>query len=209
MIKVSVSILSKLDSLEDIVKLLNNTTADYIHIDVMDGIYVNNTAFSNEEKNILINTSTKPLDVHLMVKNPEEDINYFINKRVDIITIHKDINNFYVLAEKIKKAGIKLGIAVSYEDSIEDYSKYLDYADLFLIMSVKEGYGGQEFDEKALDKIKYLDENRNNNKYLISVDGGINNINKDACILSGADILVVGNYITSSNDYNKQISLLK
>lgn len=209
MIKVSVSILSKLDSLEDIVKLLNNTTADYIHIDVMDGIYVNNTAFSNEEKNILINTSIKPLDVHLMVNNPEEDINYFINKKVDIITIHKDINNFYVLAEKIKKAGIKLGIAVSYEDSIEDYSKYLDYADLFLIMSVKEGYSGQEFDEKALDKIKYLEENRKNNKYLISVDGGINNINKDACILSGADILVVGNYITSSNDYNKQISLLK
>lgn len=209
MIKISISVLSKLNDLENTIKLLNNTTADYIHIDVMDGIYVNNTAFSNEDNNIITNTSTKPLDVHLMVKNPEEDINYFINKKVDIITIHKDIDNFYILAEKIKQAGIKLGIAVSYEDSIEDYNKYLEYADLFLIMSVKEGFGGQEFDSKALDKIKYLEENRKNNNYLISIDGGINNINKDACILSGVDILVVGSYITNSDDYEKQINTLK
>ncbi|HOZ53810.1 MAG TPA: ribulose-phosphate 3-epimerase [Bacilli bacterium] len=209
MIKVSVSVLSKLSDLESTIKQLSNTTVDYIHIDVMDGIYVNNTAFSNNEKDIVTNLSNKLLDVHLMVKNPEEDINYFINKKADIITIHKDIDNFYVLAEKIKHAGIKLGIAVSYNDDIKDYSKYLEYADLFLVMSVEEGYGGQEFDQKALDKVRYLIKNRKDNKYLISIDGGINNTNKDACILAGADILVAGSYVTSSENYEKQISLLK
>ena len=206
---ISVSYLSVIDDLENVVERLNNTNCDYIHVDVMDGVFVpNKTPDINIIKDVLI-ASNKKLDVHLMVK----DIKFYVDKyselKPEIITIHYEASdNIMDDIKYIKSKGIKCGVSIKPNTSVSSLLPYLIDIDLILVMSVEPGFGGQTFLDSAIPKINHLRNLRKQNdlNYLIEVDGGINDINASMC---NADILVSGNYITSSDDYQKRIDKLR
>lgn len=207
--KISTSILNAENRLECI-KKLNNSTTNYIHIDVMDGKFVEDTQINTIEKiTTLANTSDKQLDIHLMVENPLEYIQKLDNKNIKYIIFHLEIQeNIEMLIQEIKAKGYLPGIAINPETNIEKLIPYLNQIDLILIMSVKPGRGGQKFIPTTVDKIaklkKILQENKLN--ILIEVDGGINDQTiKD---VKNIDIAVAGSYIIKSPDYNKAIQQL-
>lgn len=206
MIKISTSILSSKDRINSIQKL-NNTNSDYIHIDVMDNIFVPNYQFPLEEIKELSKYSNKPLDIHLMVANPKKYINSLDIKNIYNITIHIEINkNIDSIIELIKEKNCSVGLAIKPNTPLNLIDKYLNKVDMILIMSVEPGFGGQKFIENTTERIKYI---RNKNKdIIIEVDGGINNetISK---IKDIANIAVVGSYITNKEDYEEAINILK
>lgn len=206
MIKISTSILSAKDRIECINKL-NNTNTDYFHIDVMDGKFVPNYQLPSNEINELKKHTKRPLDIHLMTDNPEVYIDEIDNSNVEYITIHLEIEkDIDYLIKKIKESGIKVGISLKPKTNINEIDKYINDIDMILIMSVEPGFGGQQFIEESLNRIKQI---RNKRKdIIIEVDGGINNTNISK-IKEIADIAVVGSYITNSNDYNQAINNLK
>lgn len=206
MIQISPSILSSNNRIESI-KKLNNTKADYIHIDVMDGKFVPNTQMPIDQIIDLEKYSNIPLDVHLMVTNPEEYINKLSNKNIEYITIHIEINkDINYLIDKIKSLGYKTGLSIKPNTSINELIPYLDKIDLVLIMSVEPGFGGQQFMPNSLVKAQKLRKLKPN--ITLEIDGGINDTNIDE-VKKYIDIAVVGSYITNSNDYNKAINNLK
>ncbi|MBQ2872640.1 MAG: ribulose-phosphate 3-epimerase [Bacilli bacterium] len=206
MIKISPSILASKDRIESI-KKLNNTNADYLHIDTMDGLFVPNTQMPLEEILELEKHSKLPLDIHLMVEDPEKYINYLENKNIEYITIHIEIDkDIDYLINKIKSLNYKVGLSIKPNTEVSKLIPYLDKIDLVLIMSVEPGFGGQEFMPDSLEKAKYL---RNINKDIIlEIDGGIKDTNIDE-VKKHVDIAVVGSYITNSTDYNEAINKLK
>lgn len=206
MIKISTSILSSKDRINSIQKL-NNTNSDYIHIDVMDNIFVPNYQFPLEEIKELSKYSNKPLDIHLMVASPKKYITSLDIKNIYNITIHIEINkDIDSIIELIKEKNCSVGLAIKPNTPLNLIDKYLKKVDMILIMSVEPGFGGQKFIENTTERIKYI---RNKNKnIIIEVDGGINNetISK---IKDIANIAVVGSYITNKEDYEEAINSLK
>lgn len=206
MIKISPSILASNNRIESTLKL-NNTNSDYLHIDVMDGKFVENFQFPLKEINEIEKISKKPLDIHLMVENPENYITKLRNKNIEFITFHIEINqNIKNIISLIKSLNYKVGISLKPNTKVETLIPYIKDIDLILIMSVEPGKGGQEFMPSSLnkaDEIRLLNKN-----IIIEIDGGIkdNNINE---IKKHVDIAVVGSYITNSTDYNKAINNLK
>lgn len=210
MVKISVSILSKDDN-ETITKL-NKTDADYFHIDVMDGKFVNNINMSISEINDLKKRIDKDMDVHLMMENPNTYIDQLNASKIEYITVHYEIlNDDLMVLKKIKNKGIKCGISVKPITDIKDIFYLLDNIDLVLIMSVEPGHGGQEFLLSSLTKVKLLKEEikRRNLKAIIAIDGGINKINAKSCIEAGCDMLVPGSYIVLGSDYQALIDSLR
>lgn len=206
MIKISPSILNTDNRIESI-KKLNNTKADYLHIDAMDGLFVPNTQMKIEEIIELEKHSKIPLDVHLMVENPENYINKLVNKNIKYITIHLEIDkDIHRLIEIIKSLNYKVGISIKPNTSPLELLPYINKIDLVLIMSVEPGFGGQKFIPSSIDKAKQI-KNLNKN-IIIEMDGGINDTNI-ANIKPYVDVAVVGSYITNNNDYNKAINNLK
>ena len=206
MIKISPSILASNDRI-DSVKKLNNTTADFLHIDAMDGSFVPNTQMPIEEILELEKHSKIPLDVHLMVDNPEEYINNLENKNIEYITIHVEINkDINLLINKIKSLNYKVGLSIKPNTQVNDLIPYLDKIDLVLIMSVEPGFGGQQFMPESLMKAQKLKEL--NKDIILEIDGGIKDTNIEE-VKKYIDIAVVGSYITNSNDYNEAINNLK
>lgn len=206
MIKISPSILSSNNRIESI-KKLNNTTADYIHIDTMDGVFVPNKQMPIDEIIELEKHSKIPLDVHLMVENPIEYIEKLNNKNIEYITFHLEVNqDINKIIKKIKDLNYKVGLSIKPNTKVLELLPYLDKIDLILIMSVEPGFGGQQFIENTLEKAKQLKELNKN--ITIEMDGGIKdtNINK---LKDYVDIAVVGSYIINSDDYNKAINNLK
>ena len=207
MIQISTSILSSNDRI-NCVKELNNTNTDYIHIDVMDGKFVNNKQFSIKEIKELSIISNKRLDIHLMVNNPMK----YIKKINDIyniqyITFHIETNkNINKIIDKVKKSNIKCGIAINPNTDIKEIEKYIDKIDSILIMSVNPGYGGQKFIKDVVYKIDYLNINYPNIN--IEVDGGINNETINY-VKDKVNIVVSGSYITNSNNFQETINELK
>ena len=206
MIKISPSILASNNRIESIHKL-NNTNADYIHIDTMDGIFVPNTQMKIEEILELEKHSNIPLDVHLMVENPIDYINKLSNKNIEYITIHIEIDkDIHELIIKIKSLGYKVGLSIKPNTSVLELLPYIDKIDLVLIMSVEPGFGGQKFIPNSLNKAKDI---RNLNKNItIEMDGGINNTNINE-VKKYVDIAVVGSYITNNDNYQEAINNLK
>lgn len=211
MVKVSTSILSIKNDLIDNIKKLDKTNTDFIHYDIMDGIFVSNSSFTFKEIENINKYISKPLDVHLMVSNPEEYIKFYKNLKPTYITIHYEIENYQKYLDMIKENNIGVGISIKPNTPIEVLYEIVDKIDLVLIMSVEPGKGGQKFIDTSLNKIqklrKYIDDKNLNT--IIEVDGGINDITSKKCIDSGADILVCGSYITNSINYQQQINKLR
>lgn len=204
----SISVLGIKDN-NDKLMCIDNLNPDYIHLDIMDGIFVPNKTFNYDDiKNIL--GKEKKLDVHLMVNNVIEYINEYKNLNPEYITIHYENENIDDLINEIKNNNIKVGISLKPNTPVEKIFTLLDKIDLVLIMSVEPGFGGQKFINSSLDKIKKLKKYIVNNNYdvLISVDGGINNETSKLVIDAGVDIIVSGSFITNSDDYNKKIDEL-
>ena len=196
--KVSVSILSNSIKPVDIVKKLDNTKADYIHIDIMDGKFVENKTWTVSEIKKITSCSKLPLDVHLMVENPSKYIEEFALLNTNYIAFHyeavKDIDK---MINEIKKYGLKVGIAINPETSEEVVFPYLSRIDEVLIMSVHPGKSGQSFIEHSLEKISQLKKIiiENNYKTIISADGGINDETGLLCKEAGVDELASASYI--------------
>ena len=207
---ISTSILSIKDNLEENILKLDLSATDFLHIDIMDGIFVsNNTPSFDVYKDILKNVNT-PLDVHFMVKNVIEYVDLYKELNPIIITFHYEaVNNHLEIIEYIKSLNIKVGMSIKPDTKVEEIEYLLPYLDLVLVMSVEPGMGGQEFIYDSIIKINDLKDirNKNNYSYLIEVDGGINDITSKLCI--NADILVVGSFITSSDDYEACIEKIK
>lgn len=208
--KVNVSILSNILKPLDIVKELDKTNADAIHIDIMDGKFVDNKTWTTSEIIKLTKYSNLPLDVHLMVNNPSKYIEDYAMLNTNNITFHyeavKDVNK---VINEIKDYGLKVGIAVNPDTDVKNIYDYLSNIDIVLIMSVYPGKSGQVFINETLNKIKELKDYivNNNLKTLISVDGGINDETGKLCKEAGADILVSASYI--HNDIKNNIDKLK
>lgn len=204
MVKIAPSILTAdLSNLEKQIRFLEEGNADLIHIDVMDGSFVPNITFGP----LLVKTIQKitniPLDVHLMIVNPEKYVEQFIDSGASYLTIHQEATlHLHRTVEMIKKLGAKAGVSLNPATSLSTLDEILPYLDLVLIMSVNPGFGGQTFIESSLQKIARLKKIISSNKLntLIEVDGGINLENVEKVVKAGTDILVIGNSIFSSTD---------
>lgn len=184
-------------NLENDLKVLYEENIKYLHLDVMDGVFVPNISMG-----IPVISSIKKhtgdtfiLDTHLMIINPEKYIDNFKDAGSDIITFHREASDNYLkLIDYIKSKGIKAGISISPETDVKAIDDALDKVDLVLIMSVHPGFGGQKFMDNALDKIKYLKDmkTKNNYNYLIEVDGGVYVENANKVIDAGCDLIVSG-----------------
>lgn len=205
--KVAVSFLTSEDICGDLLKL-DKTTTDYIHVDVMDGKFVPRVNEPYERlKDINI---SKKLDVHLMVEEPLSYIEKYAKLNTEYITIHHEIDkDVFSLLDNIKSLGIKCGISINPDTSVDVLKNYLDKVDMILIMSVVPGKGGQKFIESTTDKLDKVREmiNEVNRDIVICVDGGINGDTIDK--VSVADIVVSGSYILNSDNYQEKIDSLK
>ena len=215
-IQISPSILGvKKDHLSFVCNQLLSANSDLIHFDVMDGIFVDNKSFVEDEIGLVSSiVNHKIIDVHLMCKNLKYYIPQYANEKVKYISIHYEAVDSLSLiynSDIIRSLNIHPGIVINPETDVKEIIPLLNYFDLVLVMSVHPGLGGQVFIESSFDKIKFLDDYRkeNNLKFVIEVDGGINAETSKKCIENGADILVSGSYIIKSDDYLKQIESLK
>lgn len=205
--KVSVSILKEYDRLINAVKKVNDSNADFLHIDVMDGKFVNNTKFTKEMVKDIISISKKKIDLHLMV----EDLNLikeYALLKPDMLTFHVEVIDDFNIIDYVKSNGIKVGLAINPETKIDKLAQYVDDIDLVLFMSVTPGEGGQEFKEEVVDKIINFKKLAPKD-LIISIDGGVNNKTVSLCKYAGCDIVVSGSFITNSDNYTKQINELK
>lgn len=203
--RLSVSILNSKDKI-NMIKTLNNTKISYIHIDVMDGLFVSQKSLPSDEIIKLSPFSSKSLDIHLMVENPM----YYIERikelpNIDNITIHLEINkDIKNILNKIKEYDFKRSLAIKPNTDINLLVPYLDIIDRILIMTVEPGLGGQPFLENSPNRIKEIKKLIKDKNIELEVDGGINNqtINK----VKDVDISVVGSYITTSDNPAQRIN---
>lgn len=193
---------------EEITKL-SNLDVDYIHLDVMDGIFVENKTYNYDEFYDMLRFTTKPRDVHLMVSDVKKYIDEFSKMKPKFITFHyESVSEVSSVINYIHELGIGVGISIKPSTDVSEIVKYLDYVDLVLVMCVEPGRGGQIFIEDSVKKIEQLYDLREkeNYRYLIEVDGGINDQTIKKC--NKADICVVGSFITKQ-DYVEAIKKLK
>ena len=203
---IAVSFLKSLYNRSDTIKKIDESDADLIHLDLLDGIYagVNNLDIDGIIKDL--SNTKKKIDIHLMVKEPLEIIKKLINLNIWAITFHLNaVSNPKELIDYIKSRNIKVGIAINPDEDIHIIDKYLDLIHYVLIMSVFPGKGGQEFILKVLNKIPYL----YNKNVLIGIDGGINDKSIKYLKDYQIDNIVSGSFICMSDDINKQISILR
>ena len=207
---ISTSILTIKENLKENIQKLDSTKTDFLHIDVMDGMFVPNNSVALDVYEELLKDISTPLDVHLMVKNVKDYINLYAKLNPIIITFHYEaVSNHLEIIDYIKSLNIKVGMSIKPATKVEEIVSLLPYLDLVLVMSVEPGYGGQEFIYDSHIKINELDKIRKekNYAYLIEVDGGVNDITSKLC--KNADILVVGSFITDSENYQLQIEKIR
>jgi len=196
----------------DEIELINKSNADWFHLDVMDGVFVPNITFGSPVLDIFKNYAKKPLDIHLMIVNPENYIDKFSSYNPDIITIHKEaVNDISAVLKKIKNLNIKAGLAINPDTPIKHLEPYINEIDMVCLMGVFPGFSGQKFINKTnsrLRDLKNLIESKKS-KVLIQIDGGVDLSNVKELSRLGADILVSGSCIFKSKNPSKIIDSLK
>ena len=204
--QISTSILNS-QNREESIKKLNYTKTNYIHIDVMDGLFVSDKQFTINEIKTLNNISMKKLDIHLMVENPINYVKELSNMKIEYITFHIEVdNNINNIISTIKEKDYKVGLAIKPNTDINLLKPYLDKIDLILVMSVEPGKGGQPFLETTPPRINKIKELIQGKDILIEVDGGITE--KTIEKVPNANIAVSGSYIVKSDNYNEKINIL-
>jgi len=198
------------NNLDKEVKLVNNSQADWFHLDVMDGLFVPNISFGIPIVKHINKIAKKPLDVHLMIENPSNYIEKFKNCGADILTVHYEAcKHLHRVIENIKKNNMKAGVAINPHTPVNLLKEILKDIDLVCIMSVNPGFGGQSFILQTHEKIKKLAKLKIENNFLIEVDGGVNIDNAKEIIKSGADVLVAGSSVFKSENPESAIDKIK
>ena len=193
-------------------EIVNKSNADWFHLDVMDGLFVPNISFGMPVVSSIRKMTKKPLDVHLMIIEPERYIDKFIEIGSDILTVHIEATSeMDRILDKIKDSSIKSGIAINPDTPINKLEDYINKVDLVCLMGVHAGFGGQKFIEKTFDRLIELKSliNSRDSSAVIEIDGGVDNTNSKKLKSLGADILVAGSYIFKSSDINNAIDSLK
>lgn len=194
------------------IEMINHSKADWFHVDIMDGMFVPNISFGFPVIKAIKKYAQKPLDVHLMIVDPDRYLAQFRDAGADILTVHFEAcTHLHRTLDAIKKLGMKAGIAINPHTPAEALRDIIQEADLVCVMSVNPGFGGQRFIENTYRKIKHLKELIHTNLSMakIEVDGGVDLVNCDLLIEAGADVLVAGNTVFSASDPARAIAELK
>ena len=213
MIKIAPSILSAdFSRLGEDVQAVDRAGADYIHIDVMDGHFVPNITIGPLVVDALRKVTDKPLDVHLMIENPDRYIADFAKAGADIIVVHQEaVPHLHRTVQLIKSLGKRAGVSLNPGTPVETLDVVLDDLDLVLVMSVNPGFGGQSFIPSALDKIRALRQRITQRGLAteLEVDGGVKLDNIREVVAAGADVLVAGSAVFNTDDYAATITALR
>lgn len=214
MAKVAPSILSAdFSKMGEEVENIVEAGADYIHLDVMDGKFVDNITFGFKMIKDLRKLTSAVFDVHLMIDEPETYVDRFIESGADIITVHLEAVKKPVIevVKKIRARGVKSAVSIKPKTDVNLLKPLIPYVDMVLIMSVEPGFGGQAFIESSLDKVKAVKEmiKAENRDVEIEIDGGINEKTAAAAVSAGVDVLVAGSYVFKAEDRKKAIAFLK
>lgn len=212
--KVGVSFLKYKNSIEETIENIDNSTADYIHVDIMDGV------FAGEEPNLtvadvkrLTKNCNKKLDVHMMMCSPNKYVKEFSKfNNIEYLTLHYESHRRPIdVINMIRHTNMKVGLAINPETKVHKIIPMLNHVDQVLVMSVKPGKGGQKFMEDVLYKVETLKEVREENsyKYIIAIDGGINEDTAKIAKESGADLVISGSYVVNSDNMNDAIEKLR
>jgi ribulose-phosphate 3-epimerase len=199
-------------NLQKEVEMLNASAADYIHVDIMDGVFVPNISFGIPVTEAIHRHATKPLDVHLMIINPELYVEDFVKAGASIVTVHVEAcTHLHRTLQEIKRLGVAAGVALNPHTPIELLTEVLEEVDLVCVMSVNPGFGGQKFIEHSYAKVANLKNLilKKGAKTQIEVDGGVSEQNAKRLIEAGADILVAGSFVFRAPDPIKAIASLK
>ncbi|MBN2893268.1 MAG: ribulose-phosphate 3-epimerase [Bacteroidales bacterium] len=212
-IYVSPSFLSaNFNDLASDIDLINKSEADWFHLDIMDGVFVPNISFGFPIISHIKKLATKPLDVHLMIVQPDKYIEKFKKSGADILTVHYEAcTHLHRTIQNIKSVGMKAGASLNPHTPVSVLEDIIEDLDLVLIMSVNPGYGGQKFIENSYKKIKQLRKmiDETNSKALIEVDGGVDFTNNKKLYQAGVDVLVAGSSVFKSNNPEEAIQNLK
>ncbi len=199
-------------NLQKEISMINESEADWVHVDIMDGVFVPNISMGLPVVEAVKRHSKKPLDVHLMIVRPENFVEAFRKAGAELISVHVEAcDHLHRNIQQIKDLGAKAGVALNPHTLVQSLENVIDQIDLICVMSVNPGFGGQKFIENTYKKVEALKKMIHNSgsRALIEIDGGVNQNNAQSLIDAGADVLVAGNFVFTASNPKEVIQRLK